>query len=218
MKNLILALFLLFSVSVYAQNPFEREIVAYEKQDSISMPKKDQILFLGSSSFRLWKSFDADMQGIPAFNRGFGGSTLKDALYYFDRMVVKYQPSWIFMYEGDNDIAKGESPEFIRDEFVDFSTRLKKVLPKTKLVFVAARPSLARTSNLQKQRDLNSLIQAVVKEQKGLYYLDMHNPFFNADGTLMQDIFVADKLHLNEKGYQIFAEQIKNFIKINKVK
>jgi len=218
MKNILLAFLLLFSASVFAQNPFEREIVAYEKQDSISMPKKGQILFLGSSSFRLWKNFDADMKGIPAFNRGFGGSTLKDALYYFDRMVVKYQPSWIFMYEGDNDIAKGESPEFIRDEFIDFSTRLKKVLPKTKLVFVAARPSLARTSNLQKQRELNSLIQTVVKEQKGLYYLDMHNPFFNADGSLMQDIFVADKLHLNEKGYQIFADQIKNFIKTNKVK
>ncbi|RVU24954.1 hypothetical protein EOJ36_08080 [Sandaracinomonas limnophila] len=218
MKNILLAFLLLFSASVFAQNPFEREIVAYEKQDSISMPKKGQILFLGSSSFRLWKNFDADMKGIPAFNRGFGGSTLKDALYYFDRMVVKYQPSWIFMYEGDNDIAKGESPEFIRDEFIDFSTRLKKVLPKTKLVFVAARPSLARTSNLQKQRELNSLIQSVVKEQKGLYYLDMHNPFFNADGSLMQDIFVADKLHLNEKGYQIFADQIKNFIKTNKVK
>ena len=218
MKNILLAFLLLFSASVFAQNPFEREIVAYEKQDSISMPKKGQILFLGSSSFRLWKNFDADMRGIPAFNRGFGGSTLKDALYYFDRMVVKYQPSWIFMYEGDNDIAKGESPEFIRDEFIDFSTRLKKVLPKTKLVFVAARPSLARTSNLQKQRELNSLIQTVVKEQKGLYYLDMHNPFFNADGSLMQDIFVADKLHLNEKGYQIFADQIKNFIKTNKVK
>jgi len=218
MKNILLAFLLLFSASVFAQNPFEREIVAYEKQDSISMPKKGQILFLGSSSFRLWKNFDADMKGIPAFNRGFGGSTLKDALYYFDRMVVKYQPSWIFMYEGDNDIAKGESPEFIRDEFIDFSTRLKKVLPKTKLVFVAARPSLARTANLQKQRELNSLIQTVVKEQKGLYYLDIHNPFFNADGSLMQDIFVADKLHLNEKGYQIFADQIKNFIKTNKVK
>lgn len=218
MKNILLAFLLLFSASVFAQNPFEREIVSYEKQDSISMPKKGQILFLGSSSFRLWKNFDADMKGIPAFNRGFGGSTLKDALYYFDRMVVKYQPSWIFMYEGDNDIAKGESPEFIRDEFVEFSTRLKKVLPKTKLVFVAARPSLARTANLQKQRELNSLIQSVVKEQNGLYYLDMHNPFFNADGSLMQDIFVADKLHLNEKGYQIFADQIKNFIKTNKVK
>ena len=218
MKRFLLGAFLLLNVSLFAQNQFEREIVAYEKQDSLSMPKKGQILFLGSSSFRLWKSFDTDMAGIPAFNRGFGGSTLKDALYYFDRMVVKYQPAWIFMYEGDNDLAKGQSPEEIRDEFIEFSARLNKVLPKTKLVFVAARPSLARTALVDKQKKLNALIQEVVKTDKKLFYVDMHNPFFNADGTLMQDIFVADKLHLNEKGYGIFAAQIKTFIQQNKVK
>jgi len=218
MKRFLLFAFLLHSVGIFAQNPFEREIVAYEKQDSLAMPKKGQILFLGSSSFRLWKNFDADMVGIPAFNRGFGGSTLKDALYYFDRMVVKYQPAWIFLYEGDNDLAKGQSPEEIRDEFLDFTARLKKVLPKTKLVFVAARPSILRTNLVEKQRKLNSLIQEVVKTDKKLFYLDMHNPFYLSDGTLMQDIFVADKLHLNDKGYGIFAAQIKSFIQQNKVK
>jgi len=218
MKHFFLIAFLLFQVIAFAQNPFEKEILAYEKQDSLAMPKKGQILFLGSSSFRLWKSFDADMAGIPAFNRGFGGSTLKDALYYFDRMVVKYQPSWIFMYEGDNDLAKGQSPEEIRDEFIEFSARLKKVLPKTKLVFVAARPSIARTNIVDKQKKLNALIQEVVKTDKKLFYLDMHSPFYHSDGSLMQDIFVADKLHLNEKGYTIFANQITSFIQQNKVK
>lgn len=218
MKKLLLLVFLLGNLTLMAQNPFEREIVSYEKKDSVSMPPKGQILFLGSSSFRLWKSFDTDMAGIPAFNRGFGGSTLKDALYYFDRMVVKYQPSWVFLYEGDNDLAKGQSPEEIRDEFIEFKEKLHKTLPKTKLVFVAARPSLARTSILDKQRKLNSLVEEVIKSDKKLFYLDMHYPFFLSDGTLMQDIFVADRLHLNEKGYAIFAEQIKSFIQKNRVK
>ncbi len=218
MKKIIFLFCLLFQIGLFAQNPFEREIVAYEKQDSISMPRKGQLLFLGSSSFRLWKSFDKDLVGIPAFNRGFGGSTLKDALYYFDRMVVKYQPSWIFLYEGDNDLAKGQSPEEIRDEFNEFISRLKKVLPKTKLVFVAARPSILRTNIVEKQRKLNSLIQEVIKTNRQLFYIDMHSPFYLEDGTLMQDIFVADKLHLNEKGYQIFAAQIKSFIQNNKIK
>ena len=123
MKKLFLLALLLVNLQLFAQNPFEREIVAYEKKDSLAMPPKGQILFLGSSSFRLWKSFDSDMAGIPAFNRGFGGSTLKDALYYFDRMVVKYKPSWVFLYEGDNDLAKGQSPEEIRDEFIEFKAR-----------------------------------------------------------------------------------------------
>jgi lysophospholipase L1-like esterase len=212
MKNsLLVALFFLGQIT-FAQNKFEAEIKAYEKQDSISMPKPNQLLFLGSSSFRLWKTFDQDLKGLPVFNRGFGGSTLEDALYYFDRMVVKYQPSWIFLYEGDNDLAKDQSPEFIEKEFIEFSNRVKNQLPKTKIVFVAARPSIARVAMVDKQKDLNSRIERFVKGKKNLFYLDMHSPFYLADGSLMQDIFVSDKLHLNEKGYVIFASKIRTFI------
>ncbi len=208
MNKILLALLLFVSTSVLAQNPFEKEILAYEKQDSLSMPAKGQILFIGSSSFRLWKSFEADMKGLPAsFNRGFGGSTLADALYYFDRMVVKYQPKWVIMYEGDNDLAKGKLPQQIAAEYDEFKARLKKQVPGAKLVYVAARPSLARVALVDKQKELNALIKA-----KGDYFIDMHSPFYLADGSLMMDIFVADKLHLNEKGYAIFAKQIRQFV------
>lgn len=208
MNKILLALLLFVSTGVLAQNPFEKEILAYEKQDSLSMPAKGQILFIGSSSFRLWKSFEADMKGLPAsFNRGFGGSTLADALYYFDRMVVKYQPKWVIMYEGDNDLAKGKLPQQIAAEYDEFKARLKKQVPGAKLVFVAARPSLARVAIVEKQKELNSLIKS-----KGDYFIDMHSPFYLADGSLMTDIFVADKLHLNEKGYVIFANQIRQFV------
>jgi lysophospholipase L1-like esterase len=205
-------LFLLLSFGVFAQNRFEKEILAYEKQDSVALPAKGMKLFIGSSSFRLWKSFDADTKGMNAFNRGFGGSTFKDALYYFDRMVVKYQPSWVFVYEGDNDLASGQSPEEIAAQFEEFSNRLAKQVLGAKLVFVSARPSLARESMKAKQQDLNQRIANIAAKKKGHYVIDMHSPFYNADGTLMQDIFVADRLHLNEKGYVIFAKQIQNFL------
>jgi len=205
-------LFLLLSFGVFAQNRFEKEILTYEKQDSVALPAKGMKLFIGSSSFRLWKSFDADTKGMNAFNRGFGGSTFKDALYYFDRMVVKYQPSWVFVYEGDNDLASGQSPEEIAAQFEEFSSRLAKQVPGAKLVFVSARPSLARETLKAKQQDLNQRIAAISSKKKGHFVIDMHSPFYNADGTLMQDIFVADRLHLNEKGYVIFAKQIQNFL------
>jgi len=209
-------LFLFLSFSVFAQKPenrFEKEILAYEKQDSIAMPAKGMKLFIGSSSFRLWKNFDADTKGMNAFNRGFGGSTLKEALYYFDRMVATYQPSWVFMYEGDNDLTSGTSPEEIASQFEEFSARLAKQVPGAKLVFVYARPSLDRAANKAKQQELNQRIAAIAAKKKGHFVIDMHSPFYNADGTLMQDIFVADRLHLNEKGYVIFAKQIQNFIR-----
>jgi lysophospholipase L1-like esterase len=63
-----------------------------------------------------------------------------------------------------------------------------------------------------KQQDLNQRIVDIAAKKKGHYVIDMHSPFYNPDGTLMQDIFVADRLHLNEKGYVIFAKQIQNFL------
>ena len=213
MNKILLFLFLSFSVFAQkSQNRFEKEILAYEKQDSIAMPAKGMKLFIGSSSFRLWKTFDADTKGMNALNRGFGGSTLKEALYYFDRMVATYQPSWVFMYEGDNDLTMGTSPEEIAAQFEEFSARLAKQVPKAKLVFVSARPSLAREALKAKQQDLNQRITAIAAKKKGHFVIDMHSPFYNPDGTLMQDIFVSDRLHLNEKGYVIFAKQIQNFI------
>ena len=197
---------------IWAQQTFEKEIRNYEKQDSISMPAKGQILFIGSSSFRIWKTFATDLAGIAAINRGFGGSTMTDALYYFDRMVVKYEPSTVVVYEGDNDLNKGKSLEDLAKEYEDFSNRLKKALPKTKLVYLAVRPSLSRIAIVDKQKQFNSWLADYCKSQKGRFFLDMHSPFYLPDGTVMPDIFVADRLHLNEKGYLIFSSKIREFI------
>jgi len=200
------------SSPLWAQQTFEKEIRNYEKQDSISMPAKGQILFIGSSSFRIWKTFATDLAGIAAINRGFGGSTMTDALYYFDRMVVKYEPSTVVVYEGDNDLNKGKSLEDLAKEYEDFSNRLKKALPKTKLVYLAVRPSLSRIAIVDKQKQFNSWLADYCKSQKGRFFLDMHSPFYLPDGTVMPDIFVADRLHLNEKGYLIFSSKIREFI------
>ena len=197
---------------LWAQQTFEKEIRNYEKQDSISMPAKGQILFIGSSSFRIWKTFATDLAGIAAINRGFGGSTMTDALYYFDRMVVKYEPSTVVVYEGDNDLNKGKSLEDLAKEYEDFSNRLKKALPKTKLVYLAVRPSLARIAIVDKQKQFNLWLADYCKSQKGRFFLDMHSPFYLPDGKVMPDIFVADLLHLNEKGYLIFSTKIREFI------
>jgi lysophospholipase L1-like esterase len=211
MKKLIF-LFCLFASRLLGQHAFENEIRNFERQDSISMPAKGQILFIGSSSFRIWKTFATDLAGIQAINRGFGGSTMTDALYYFDRMVVKYAPRTVVVYEGDNDLNQGKSPEEVAKDYEEFSMRLKKALPKTTLVYLAVRPSLSRIALVEKQKKFNAWVENYCKSQKARFYLDMHSPFYLPDGTVMPDIFIADRLHLNEKGYLIFSAKIREFI------
>jgi lysophospholipase L1-like esterase len=124
-----------------------------------------------------------------------------------------------YFKDEDLKIKVGEiESQLLEKEFVDFSERIAKQLPKTRVVFVAVRPSLARVAIVDKQKDLNKRIEQFMKGKKNLFYLDMHAPFYLADGTLMQDIFIADQLHLNEKGYQIFASKIRSFIETSIIK
>src|SRR6476619_4722811 len=99
---------------------FESEIAAFEKWDHQNAVPRDCILFVGSSTIRLWQTADA-FPDLPVINRGFGGSTVADVNYFADRIVFKYKPRTIVFYAGDNDIAGGRSPERVFGDFEKFA-------------------------------------------------------------------------------------------------
>lgn len=73
------------------------------------------IVFYGSSSIRLWPFLKQEFPGARIQNLGYGGSTLADCARQFGRIVVPRQPSALFLYGGDNDIALGASSSDVRD-------------------------------------------------------------------------------------------------------
>ncbi len=213
MKKLFLTTLSLFSVYLSYSQPFISEIKAFEKQDSLLMPPKGQIVLAGSSTFRLWFSAKEDLAGFPIINRGFGGSQMSDVNFYFDRIVSKYEPKMILVYEGDNDLASGESPESVFEDFKIFAEKVKRQLPNTKVGFCSIRPSLARVNILEKQKQANRMIQQYCRNNKGFYYVDIQKDFYQKNGNLMPDIFVSDKLHMNKKGYDIWTKATRKFLK-----
>jgi hypothetical protein len=87
-KLKFLLFFLLILDFANAQNaPFYSEIQQFKTQDSIHFPPKQAILFLGSSSFRKWEDVQKYFPDYKIINRGFGGSTIPDAIYYLDKIV-----------------------------------------------------------------------------------------------------------------------------------
>lgn len=213
MKKLFLTtLISILSFLSFSQN-FIAEIKTFETKDSISMPAQGQILLAGSSTFRLWTTFKEDLKQFPVINRGFGGSQMSDLNFYFDRIVLKYKPKMILVYEGDNDLNVGESPDSVVQEFKEFVEMVKAKLPKTKIGYCSIRPSLARLAILDKQKSVNQAIKTYCKATKKVYFLNIQKEFYKRNGELMTDIFVADKLHLNEKGYKIWAKATNKFLK-----
>ena len=195
--------------------PFKQEIVQFQKSDSIVMPPKGQIVFAGSSSFTKWKDVAMYFPGYPIINRGFGGATLVDLIYYVDEAIIKYQPKKVFIYCGENDIADVDtlSPATVFNRFKTLHTILLTKLPKaTKIVFVSLKPSIARWHLESKFMEANQLIQAYIATQKNIQYLDVHALMLDENKEVLKDIFIADKLHLNPKGYLIWQKAFSPYL------
>ncbi|HTU17519.1 MAG TPA: SGNH/GDSL hydrolase family protein [Gemmataceae bacterium] len=194
---------------------WEKGIAAFEKQDRDKAPPKNPIVFVGSSSIRLW-DLSKSFPHLPALNRGFGGSHMADVVHFAPRIVLKYEPRLIVLYAGDNDIAAGKSPERVRSDFQAFVKTVHEKLPKVRIVFVCIKPSLRRWALIDKIRKANALVEAECKKDKRLVYLDIATPMLGDDGKPRRELFVNDGLHLNAKGYTIWAERLKPYLEAAK--
>lgn len=219
-KIYLLLLLTLLGYNLVAQdNPdptrFEKEINLFQKKDSISGSQKGGVLFLGSSSIRLWKNIETKYKEYGAINRGFGGSHTSDVLYYYDQLVTPYEPCMIIFYEGDNDISHGKSPESILKEVNKFRKRVKKMNKQTQVVFLSAKPSPQRWHLKEKYDTFNSLIEKMSEKKKQCAYLDFWTPLIGENGKPISDLYKSDDLHLNSKGYKIWDDLMISYLKSN---
>jgi len=216
--NLVIFLFLSFSIAEAQQAPFYSEIQQFKKEDSINFPAKNAILFLGSSSFRKWADVQDYFPAYQIINRGFGGSSFPDAIYYFDKVVLPYHPRQILIYEGDNDLASSDkiTPDSVLNRFKTLFYLIRKNLPKTNIAFVSIKPSLSREKLIPEMVKANSLIERFLKDQKNASFIDVFHAMLDESGKPRNDIFLSDGLHMNAKGYAIWQKIIEPYLLKNK--
>lgn len=189
-------------------NVFEKEILAFEARDKTNPPPKGAVLFIGSSSIRLWKTLAQDLPGYHVVNRGFGGSQISDSIHFTDRIVLPYEPGVIVLYAGGNDINAKKSPETVAADFKTFVTQVRAKLPKTKIACISIAGNPARWNQVEQVRAANKLIRDFTATQDGLSFIDVFPHMLGDDGAPRPDIFVADRLHMNEKGYLIWKRVV----------
>lgn len=193
---------------------FEQTIAAFEEQDRASPPPSNAIVLTGSSSIMLWnEDAAADLAPLTVISRGFGGSIMNDALYYLDRVALSYKPRAVLLYEGDNDTGRNNIPtQVIVDQLEQIIARIHAELPDARIYVLAVKPSVARQTTWPAALEVNRRYQAIAAADPLIHYIDVATPFLHADGSVMTDIFRADDLHLNEKGYAIWAAAIKEVL------
>jgi lysophospholipase L1-like esterase len=187
---------------------WEKEIAAFEAQDREKAPEKGAVLFVGSSSIRLWTNIANDFPKLKVISRGFGGSHLPDTTYFADRIIFPYEPSKIVLYAGDNDIAQGRSPEQVATDFRTLVEKVHARLPKTKIYFLAVKPSPSRWHLSPQGSEANRLIRNYCRFRPKVEFVDVWTPLLK-DGKPDPALFEKDRLHLNRDGYARWTKVIR---------
>jgi len=187
---------------------WEKEVAAIEKRLKDVRPKPDGVLFVGSSSIRLWdlaKSFPD--KGY--LNAGFGGSEIRDSTHFVPRLVTPFAPKAIVFYAGDNDIATGRKPEQIAADFKAFCEAVHTDLPKCRVLYIPVKPSLARWAKFDEQKKANALVKEYCGTNEWLGYIDVVPAMLGPDGKPIPELFAKDGLHLSPAGYEKWTALVK---------
>ena len=212
----LIALMLLFVAQAgFAQqgddpSRWEAAMQAFDEQDRVSPPPVGAIVLTGSSSIARWNDQAAKaLAPLTVIARGFGGSTMADALYHLDRVALRYRPRAILIYEGDNDTWARIPEATIVDNFRQIVARVHEELPETRIYVMSVKPSVAREEVFPAAQNVNGQLKAIAESDPLVHYVDAVTPFQKADGKVMTDIFVADNLHFNELGNLIWGSTIR---------
>jgi lysophospholipase L1-like esterase len=154
-------------------------------------------------------TLDRDLAPLRVIPRGFGGSTWLDVIHYTDRLVLPYRPRAVLVYEGDNDIDFGATPEEAFALFRSFVARVRHSLPELRLYVMSAKPSSARWAKWPAMRRLNEMVAAACAEDPLAWYVDVATPMLGEDGRPLASIFLEDELHMNARGYEIWTEVVR---------
>ncbi|MGQ1890155.1 GDSL-type esterase/lipase family protein [Thermophagus sp. OGC60D27] len=209
-----LMLFLTDSLNIAAQSEYSRaslwedEIAEFKQRDLENPPKEGSILFIGSSSFRGWRSLKDDFSEYKVINRSFGGSHLSDLIYYFDDLILPYKPCQIIVYEGDNDVASGMTPKEYLQDVVTFSRMVEVFLPESELAFVSIKPSPAREKWIEEYQEANNLVREFCISKPNMKFIDVSQLMIDREGKIKEEYFMSDMLHMKTLGYQLWKKVI----------
>lgn len=191
-----------------------REINEFWNADRKQMPPTGVVLFMGSSSIRMWNTLARDFSEVPVINRGFGGSLIQDSTQYADRIAYPYKPKMIVLAAGTNDLAHGKKkPQQVLQEFKDFAAKIHAGLPDTRIVYISINPTVARWNQEADVLETNHLIEKFIFQNNSptqkLNFINSHSQLLTPDGQPQPKLLRKDGLHFNREGYKLWMSILK---------
>ncbi len=193
---------------------YEDEIENFRRFDNRNTLAKNSILFIGSSSIRYWETSKA-FPDLPIINRGFGGASIPEIIYYYDDIIKKHSPSILIVY-CDIDVEQGKSPSSTVDAFKELVNKVKTDFPQTQILILSMKSTFIDEilgKDVRKNKIItNDKLNEYCNDEKNLHFVDITNTMLNSDGGLRSDIFLSDGMHMNPLGYTLWNPVIRKEI------
>ena len=225
MKYLIYLVFLFSNLSCspllkYSQSnrQFEEEVSLLESLDFEEKAGEEDLLFIGSSSIRLWDNIQVDMYPYSSVKRGYGGAHFYDLVHFSERLVKNHSPKAILIFvandiTGSNDFTNlvGDlSPNEVKRLF-RYNYKLIRFIHKHIPIFlIETTPTPKRWKVWNKILQANKKLERFCKQVPNLYFISTRDKFIGTDGLPIQSYFLSDELHLNSDGYKLWSSVIKS--------
>lgn len=190
---------------------FEEEIQKFREWDRKNSFPDRAILFTGSSSARLWNTAEA-FPHLAVINRGFGGSHISDVRFFYEDVIAPYNPSLVVLYAGDNDVFDGKSPSQILSDFQQLSETILNDFPDANILYISIKPSSSRWEIWPQMDEANDRVYEYIDTHQQLFYVDLATPLLGEDGKPDDSLFLDDKLHLNDDGYDAWNQAIETVL------
>ncbi|MEO0531662.1 MAG: GDSL-type esterase/lipase family protein [Planctomycetota bacterium] len=163
-------------------------------------------MIVGSSSVRLLAN-ERVFPGVRLINRGFGGAHISDINANIEPTVLKYEPSKVVFFCGNNDLWYGRSVAEVEADFESFRSQLFDRLPECQLFVLALRPSPERISIMDRELAMNERFEELAASDDRIVFLrGSCDRFLDSDGKPIEALYAEDRLHMNDDGYHIWKE------------
>jgi lysophospholipase L1-like esterase len=167
------------------------------------------LLFVGSSTIRLWDTLARDFAPWPVVNRGFGGAVVSQVVHFAPRLLpVSPPPRAVVFYCGGNDLAWGVSVKGVLRDIERFVALAKKRLPDTPVYVLTVGKTPSRFLSWRRVARVNAALPALV-ERMGARLVDVTTPMLATNGRPARRLFLFDGIHPSPEGYAVWTATLR---------
>jgi len=186
-------------------------IDAFDIQNRKEPDPADAVLFIGSSSIRRWSTIATDMAPYPTIRRGYGGAKYTDMAVFVKRLVSPHRYRAVVMFVGNGVVGAAE--DHTPDQIEALTRYIVQVShghqPGAPFFLIEITPCEKRFGAWSEIRAVNARLREIALSTPDTYFIPTASHYLKPDGTPRSELFVADRLHLSESGYRLWAALIR---------